>query len=82
MPRKLRNGHEKFRNGEERWTLKNGERSGTLNCLKRSKDKRSETFAKSRSRFKNERITVFIRNIKNLVILLFFERSFRTVDHV
>jgi hypothetical protein len=43
--------------------VRHGERSGTLNGMKRSyvhtvQDKRYETFAKSRSRFKNEILTV------------------------
>ena len=43
-PEKLRYGHEMFRNGQERWTFRNGERSGMLDGLKRLQNQVHGTF--------------------------------------
>ena len=63
-PEKLRNYHETFWNGLERWAFRNGEWTWTLDGLKRWY---CTTFnGLKRSHFKNKRSTVLISNKNHL----------------
>ena len=81
----VRNGHGNGRgNGQERWTIRDGERYETIILYKINGQKRLSNHVhgaftvRSRSRFKNERITVFFLQI---LIENFFFRNYAEVKN-